>query len=339
MTIRPHENPETIYTAHQKGKAPGFSPPAAKAQVAAVIVTFNRASKLPKTIDSVFAQSHAPEWVVVVNNASTDTTREFLDGLTDPRLRVLHLDENLGGAGGFEYGMAVGNNLGADFVWVMDDDCYPDPDSLETLLDQREKSSLAAGREVPFACSLVRFTDGNLCEMNNPITMWDWPRLFLRGVDSYLIQECTFVSVLVPSWVIREAGLPLGEYFIWYDDKEFTKRCTRLFGPGVIAINSGVVHDMDTNAGVNYRQVNESNVWKFEKGARNQGSYRKHYEGRLAYVLYALRVHREMRSAGVSRPVKKRMYRALRTAWSFNPKPRFPDNPKYRTEQILRLTR
>ncbi|WP_416443798.1 glycosyltransferase [Leucobacter sp. HNU] len=176
------------------------------ARVAAVIVTFNRLAKLPKTLETVRAQTHGCEWVVVVNNASTDGTREYLDGLDDPQLVVLHLDENLGGAGGFEHGMAHGVNLGADYVWIMDDDCYPDPNALEILLEQRDTASRMLGREVPFACSLVKYIDGSLCEMNNPITTWDWPRAYLAGAKSLLIVECTFVSVLVPRWAIEEQG-------------------------------------------------------------------------------------------------------------------------------------
>ena len=298
--------------------------------VAAVIVTYNRLAKLPKTLETVLAQSHECEWIVVVNNNSTDGTREYLDGLEHPKLVVLHLDENLGGAGGFEHGMAHGYNLGADYVWIMDDDCYPEERALEVLLKQRHKSSQALGYEVPFACSLVKFIDGSLCEMNNPITTWDWPRAYLAGLNSLLVAECTFVSVLVPRWAIEEQGLPLGEYFIWFDDKEYTKRLHKHYGAGIIAMDSVVVHDMGVNAGVNYRQVDESNVWKFEKGARNQASYRLRNEGRLSYLLYYRRIVAEMREGGVAADIKKRMRAALKEARSFDPQPRFPDNPMYR---------
>src|SRR5699024_8694725 len=121
-----------------------------------------------------------------------------------------------------------------------------------------------------------------------------------------------------------------GEYFIWYDDKEFTKRLHREYGPGIIAMDSGVVHDMGVNAGVNYRQVDESNVWKFEKGTRNQAGYRRFNEGRLSYALYALHVYRSMREGKVSKPIKKRMYQALKTGFSFNPQPRFPNDARYK---------
>lgn len=308
---------------------PAKSKRAKDARVAAVIVTFNRLAKLPKTLETVLAQTHQCEWVVVVNNNSTDGTREYLDSVTDPRLVTVHLDENLGGAGGFEHGMAHGVNLGADFVWVMDDDCYPEENALDVLLDQRERASRNLGTEVPYACSLVKYIDGSLCEMNNPITTWDWPRVYLHGVNSLLIVECTFVSVLVPRWAIEEQGLPLGEYFIWFDDKEFTKRLSTEYGPGIIALGSEVVHDMGVNAGVNYREVDETNIWKFEKGTRNQASYRIHYEGRLSYAMYYLRVYRDMKDGRVARPLKKRMYRALNTARRFDPRPRFPSDTRY----------
>lgn len=297
--------------------------------IAAVVVTFNRLDKLPRTLDSIFKQSYECQWVVVVNNNSTDGTKEYLDSLHDSRIVTVHLSENLGGAGGFEYGMAKGYNLGADFVWVMDDDCYPEQNALEILLQQQSNGSNILGRKIPFSCSLVKSINGELCEMNNPIMTWDWPRGFVKGLHSLLIIECTFVSVLIPRWAIEKCGLPLGEYFIWFDDKEFTKRLTREFGAGIISLDSVVIHDMGVNAGVNYRNIDETNIWKFEKGARNQGSYRLHFEGRLSYLLYCLRIYRDMRNGGVEKFLKKRMYRALSASRKFNPTPRFPNDSRY----------
>lgn len=322
-----------------------LSAPTETARVAAVIVTHNRLPKLRQALGAVRAQTHPCAWIIVINNDSTDGTRAYLDSLVsgaadggvgtdpdrtaEPQLVALHLDENLGGAGGFEHGMAVGHRLGADFVWVMDDDCYPEPDALEVLLSQRELASASIGREVPYACSVVTFTDGSLSKMNNPKTSWDWARTILGGLNALLITECTFVSVIIPRWAIDEKGLPLGEYFIWYDDKEYTKRLKRSYGPGIVALGSRVVHDMAENAGVNYRHVTEKNLWKFEKGARNQASYRLHFEGRLAYINFCVRVHQELRAGKVPGPVKRRIYQALNEARSFRPNPRYPSDPRY----------
>lgn len=292
--------------------------------VAAVIVTFNRLEKLPRTLESVLAQDYPCAAIVVVNNASTDGTREYLDSIDDPRIVIRHLQENRGGAGGFEYGMALGHELGADYVWVMDDDCYPAPDALGILVEQRNAVAETLNKPVPFACSVVKAIDGELCEMNNPITTWDWPRAFLAGHNSMRVVECTFVSVLFPRYVLSEAGLPLAEYFIWFDDKEFTKRLSARYAPGIVAMDSVVVHDMGVNAGVNYREVTASNLWKFASGARNQSSYRWHVEGPESYKAYLRRVVGQMRSARVARDVQAQMRKALVSGKTFAPIPKFP---------------
>lgn len=85
------------------------------------------------------------------------------------------------------------------------------------------QASRVLEREVPSACSLVRYIDGTLCEMNNPVTSWDWPRAHLHGADALLVIERTFVSVLFPRFTIEEQGLPLRDHRICFDDKEYAK--------------------------------------------------------------------------------------------------------------------
>src|SRR5262245_13873298 len=241
---------------------------------AAVIVTYNRKDKLVKVLDHVLAQTRRPDWVIVVDNASTDGTDALLDEYSaDGRIHVLRLPENTGGAGGFSAGMARGYELGADFVWIMDDDCYPNGDALEELLNGLAKAEESLGMQLPYACSLVKWVDGSICEMNNPGTTWDWGRLIAKGQESVLVTHCSFVSVLFPRWTLTRFGLPLKEYFIWFDDQEYTLRVTKA-GPGVQCLRSIAVHDLNPNRGVNFADVDAANLWKFEYGVRNEASYR-----------------------------------------------------------------
>ena len=52
------------------------------------IPTYNRATFLPKAIESVLSQSHTDFELVVLDNASTDETSDLLKQITDPRARV-----------------------------------------------------------------------------------------------------------------------------------------------------------------------------------------------------------------------------------------------------------
>ncbi|MFB7889126.1 glycosyltransferase family 2 protein [Cellulosimicrobium cellulans] len=293
--------------------------------VAAVVVTFNRLEKLKKGIAAIRASSVPPHTIVLVDNDSTDGTGDYLRTIADEEdIHVLSLPKNVGGAGGFAAGLRRAHELGADFFWIMDDDCYPEPDALERLLDEHRAVEEHVHDRVPFACSVVKFVDGQLCEMNEAVTTWDWPRYLVQGLNAVKVRECTFVSVLLPRWTVEEHGLPLAEYFIWYDDKEYTKRLSGRTRPGIQVLDSYVVHDMGDNKGVNYGQITAQNVWKFKYGARNQSSYRWHYEGKLSWITYVKNVVGKMRQGGVSRSLQVQMVRQLLAGIRFNPQPQFP---------------
>ena len=296
--------------------------------VAAVVVTFNRRDKLGTSIEAIRAQSYPVDSIYVIDNASTDGTDAVLSQLeSDGDVHIVRLSKNIGGAGGFSVGMERAHAGGHDFVWVMDDDCYPTPECLEKLVDGYRTAKRLLPHDVPWVCSLVTVPDGGLCNMNNPVTHWDWPRLMVQGHNLALVTEATFVSLLVPAHLITELGLPLSEYFIWFDDKEFTLRLSTSRGPGVMVTDSVAVHDIGVNRGVNYGDVARDNLWKFRRGTRNQASFRLREQGLWAYLTYWRRVTQGMRRGGVGKRgnlvLRGEMVRAL----VFSPPVRYPGDP------------
>jgi GT2 family glycosyltransferase len=205
----------------------------------------------------------------------------------------------------------------------MDDDCYCEPDALRELLDGLAAAEKQMNMRLPFACSVVQWTDGDVCEMNNPGTTWDWGRLLVRGLPVVLVEHCSFVSVLVPRWTMAQFGLPLSEYFIWFDDQEYTRRITAA-GPGVQCLQSRVVHDLPVNRGVNFADVNDKNIWKFAYGVRNEASYQWHHVDKAAALRFAQRVHRGLREGHVSRRLRLQLAKKFVEGLRFDPKPEFP---------------
>lgn len=301
------------------------------ATVAAIVVTFNRLAKLKTVLKSLESQTRLPDQLIIVNNASTDDTAAYLEdyarnfSLGDKvELCVVTLEANMGGAGGFSAGMRKGYELGADYVWIFDDDGYPQPEALEKLVKGYNTAVEELGPDVPYACSMVKFIDGNISEMNNPIPTWDWGRLQARGHNNLiLVTSCSFVSVLVPRWVMELYGLPYKEYFIWFDDAEYTLRITREC-PGVEVTDSVVLHDMGVNKGVNFRMIDAENAWKFAYGIRNQASYRLHHEGKIKYLIFCATAWREMRRGGVEKAIRRKMVRQMFAAIRFNPQIDYP---------------
>ena len=104
-------------------------------QIVAVVVTYNRLSLLQRLVARLQKESRLGA-VLVVDNASTDGTGEWLAGAG---IEHRTLDHNRGGAGGFHEGLrwAV-EQAGADLVWLMDDDGLPEAGCLERLLGETD---------------------------------------------------------------------------------------------------------------------------------------------------------------------------------------------------------
>ena len=120
--------------------------------VCAVVVTHRRVDQLTQSLDVVTSQTRRPDHLVVVDNDDDDRVRELVAAQPIPTTYV-GSRRNLGGAGGFALGILQALALGADWVWLADDDGRPaDTSVLRTLLSCAATHSLA---EVsPMVCDL-----------------------------------------------------------------------------------------------------------------------------------------------------------------------------------------
>ncbi|HJQ45725.1 MAG TPA: glycosyltransferase family 2 protein [Amycolatopsis sp.] len=117
--------------------------PLAKGAVVAVVVTRHRRDLLADSLKVIAAQSRAVDHLVVVDNGPDQPARDVVEAYPLPHT-YLPSHRNLGGAGGFALGMLHALSLGADWVWLADDDGRPaDETVLEVLLEEAEKRGLA----------------------------------------------------------------------------------------------------------------------------------------------------------------------------------------------------
>ena len=104
------------------------------AATVAVVVTHDRVELLERSLTALAAQQPPPGQVVVVDNGADERVRVLVEALPVPAT-WLPSRRNLGGAGGFAYGMLHALALGAAYVWLADDDGRPGSDAtLATLL-------------------------------------------------------------------------------------------------------------------------------------------------------------------------------------------------------------
>jgi glycosyltransferase involved in cell wall biosynthesis len=87
--------------------------------VTVVIPTYNRAALLPRAIRSVIAQTHRPLELIVVDDGSSDNTREVVAGFAEPWIRFIAHDRNQGQCAAINTGVA---NARGEFVAFLDSD-------------------------------------------------------------------------------------------------------------------------------------------------------------------------------------------------------------------------
>lgn len=208
-------------------------------KICTVIVTYNRLELLKKAVDAIKHQTMESD-ILVINNGSTDGTHEWLD--SQESLLIIQ-QENLGGAGGFYAGMKYACEKGYEFCWVMDDDVEPFPNALKSLYEMYKTQSKI--EKIGFLCSTVVDPNGNLANVptinERPSTNGyeEWNKYLEKGIVG--VSGATFVSVFIPTQIIKEVGLPYKEFFIWGDDTEYTNRISMKY-PCYLVGDSYVTH-------------------------------------------------------------------------------------------------
>jgi rhamnopyranosyl-N-acetylglucosaminyl-diphospho-decaprenol beta-1,3/1,4-galactofuranosyltransferase len=228
--------------------------------VAVVVVTYNRADLLGRTLDGLAAQTHEPDAVIVVDNASDDHTREVLDARRGLHLQRIHLAENTGGAGGFRAGVEAAYDREFDRIWLMDDDVVPAPDCLATLMAQDEAFVMAVredthGRLVEKAATDFDLTHARAIRPKRNTVESDFGD---RGAmpDRVELHNIAFEGPLFRREVVDTIGLPDASYFIFYDDVDFAMRARRA-GYRIWAIRDAVlVRQLD------FSQQHDLSGWK-----------------------------------------------------------------------------
>lgn len=204
--------------------------------VAAIVVTYNRFILLQECIESLRTQSYHDMSIIVVNNGSTDETSGWLEKQKD--LIVIN-QKNVGGAGGFFTGIKYACEHGFKFSWVMDDDVVADVNALANLICHTDKIE-------GFLCSRVLDTNMKMCNVpkislrkSKETNELQWGNMLQENL--LMVDVASFVSVLIPSKLVYEIGLPLKQYYIWGDDTEYTTRISSKY-ISYMATNSQVIH-------------------------------------------------------------------------------------------------
>jgi glycosyltransferase involved in cell wall biosynthesis len=208
-----------LYETRQAGGA---------ARVSVVIPTHNYGRFLGEAIQSVLSQSFTDFEAIVVDDGSTDNTREVFDSFGDPRLRYIY-QENRGVSAAQNTGIKAANGkyiaiLGADDMWL--------PAKLE-----RQVKLLDSYPEVALVCSdayvFDSCTGADLGRRwhHKPFHYWVDPQRAARQPLKELLSRGCFIApqtALIRRFIFNEVGY-FDESLYTHEDWDLFIRIARRF--------------------------------------------------------------------------------------------------------------
>lgn len=239
-----------------------------------VLVTFNRLDKLKKAFQCFLKQTHPFRNLIIVNNNSTDGTDRYLQELKEKKelpfnLHIINLPENTGGSGGFNAGEEYAMKLNPDWIYVQDDDAYPEPqliEKFESFITTHSTDKIAA------ICTSVISSDDMAPDIEHradfgfkfgfiptrkPHQLSDYAQ------SSFEINLLSYVGSFINAKAIEEVGPMRGDFFIYWDDGEHSLRLSN-YGKIICVPSIHVIHE-----GKAAKNNNKSYSWRTYYDTRN----------------------------------------------------------------------
>lgn len=251
-----------------------------------VLVTYNRLEKLKIALERYDKQIYLPEYIIIVNNNSNDGTYEYIEDWKKEKKtykkHVINLTQNIGGSGGFYEGIKYALTLNCEWIWVSDDDAFLELNALRNAKDFIDKHQKLS-KECSAICGQV---------INNKKTDYAHRRTVNRKIfklieknstrEDYLkeyfeIDLFSYVGTMINKEAINKVGLPIKDFFIFYDDTEHSYRLSKV-GKIICVPTIKIEHDAE-----NSNQLS----WKTYYSIRNKMVFHKrHFPHRFYFISY-----------------------------------------------------
>ncbi len=193
--------------------------------VSAIIVTYNRINDLICCINSIKTQSFTPNHIIIINNASTDDTKEIITEKYGDSVILINLPANSGGSGGFYSGLKYAHEkLKTDYYWLMDDDGYPSENCLEQLLIESDNYDYIMPASIDITNHeklswAVRKQNGKKTDIYKDLKS-SWGKIM-----DYVTP---FNGILLSKNCVDKVGYINKDFFLWGDEYDHYYRCLNM---------------------------------------------------------------------------------------------------------------
>lgn len=184
------------------------------AHFSVIMPLYNKAPYVRKAVESVVGQTFDDWELIVVDNGSTDGSGEVVANCHDPRIKMLHLKENIGPGAARNHGVAESTG---SFICFLDADDWWEPTFLEEMVQLMERHPGAGIYGTGYY--IVKNSKKRLAPIGVEESFSEGEINYCHVYAKTLCMPLTSISVCMPRAVFSEAGgfptdVRLGEDFL-----------------------------------------------------------------------------------------------------------------------------
>ncbi len=222
-------------------------------RVATVILNYNQYALTFDTLESLRESKWKNHVVILVDNHSSDGSVEKLRP-NFPEVEIVEPSENLGCAGGRNFGAHLAIERGADYVFFLDNDMYIAEDCITRLVSYMERDS-SIGVIGP---KMMRHPEIN--HISSLGTRVDWQRCVYQSNQDEIITlpadgliDSAWVpggTSMVRASVFQDVGYMDERFFIYFEDTDFSFRIRQQGFRVAVAPDAVLWHREKSSVGV-----------------------------------------------------------------------------------------
>lgn len=217
-----------------------------KDNVLVLLVDHNSADLVPEVLRSIEEDSLDVS-ILLLANGSSDASYKQLQQLSDPRVRLIRSTENLGFAGGNNYGLKYARENMGDFAYLflLNTDAYVKPNligGLKAILDQ-EKNAACISPKI-FARSGKTWYGGSTIIFEKGKVTTSVPVDESNLKPYYEVDVFNGCAVLFRTERFIEAGMLNEKLFLYYEEADCSMNIKKLGYKILYAPQYHVLHDV-----------------------------------------------------------------------------------------------
>jgi rhamnopyranosyl-N-acetylglucosaminyl-diphospho-decaprenol beta-1,3/1,4-galactofuranosyltransferase len=210
-------------------------------KVACVIVAYNNGDNIERLLETLFSQSKQLEEIVVVDNASSDTTPEIIKQKF-PQVTLVENACNMGVGGGYAQGLEYAYQKGYEWIWLLDGDSFPQASALEELTKafpglKSVHPKIGILASCPVSPLINERYDGVLWR-DRFVAL---PKRFTGCQEPFPVDSTISSGCLVSRRVVEDVGLPHADFFMDFVDHEYNLRVRRK-GYEIISVPASIIY-------------------------------------------------------------------------------------------------